>query len=118
MTCSALYHTARSTDGKIFERIVTACLLYLPLIDLLDETASFYGDSICGVDTSHFSVSVWLLLLVLYLSGLQEESADSSSSTEEPFPVLAVGKDGRGNYYVNSTFGTPGQRQRLLVDII
>ncbi|CAI4914086.1 CPS_HP_G0113900.mRNA.1.CDS.1 [Saccharomyces cerevisiae] len=42
----------------------------------------------------------------------------SSSSTEDPFPVLAVGKDGRGNYYVNSTFGTPGQRQRLLVDII
>ncbi|CAI4057344.1 hypothetical protein SUVZ_02G4610 [Saccharomyces uvarum] len=41
-----------------------------------------------------------------------------SSSAVDPFPVLTVGKDGKGNYYVNSTFGTPSQPQRLAIDII
>ncbi|CAI4038209.1 hypothetical protein SMKI_04G5490 [Saccharomyces mikatae IFO 1815] len=45
-------------------------------------------------------------------------NSKTSFSKEDPFPVLTVGKDVNGNYYVNSTFGTPGQLQRLEVDIV
>ncbi|EJS42222.1 yps7p [Saccharomyces arboricola H-6] len=44
--------------------------------------------------------------------------SEASSSMDDAFPVLLIGRDGRGNYYVNSTFGTPSQFQRLAIDII
>ncbi|KOH01172.1 putative aspartic endopeptidase [Saccharomyces eubayanus] len=69
---------------------------------------------------------LWLISIIRLASAtaltttkaITAAKSKSSSSAVAPFPVLAVGKDGRGNYFVNSTFGTPSQPQRLAIDII
>lgn len=69
---------------------------------------------------------LWLISIIRLASttaltttkSITAAKSKSSSSAVEPFPLLTVGKDGRGNYYVNSTFGTPNQPQRLAIDII
>lgn len=89
---------------------MTACLLYLPLIFAMTCLILWYLWLISTFQLEFATAST--------ANTTTTAKSGTSSSTEDPFPVLAVGKDGRGNYYVNSTFGTPGQRQRLLVDII
>lgn len=66
---------------------------------------------------------LWSLLITLGFSlllSLLRVSAASSSTlniTSYTLPRLNVGDLGSGLYYVNASFGTPAQRQRLLIDI-
>ncbi|CAI4058949.1 hypothetical protein SKDZ_04G5480 [Saccharomyces kudriavzevii ZP591] len=75
---------------------------------------------------SCLSLWCWWLISIFQLASATASTRNttttakskSSSVTEDPFPVLTVGKDGMGSYYVNTTFGTAGQHQRLAIDIV
>lgn len=45
-------------------------------------------------------------------------SSSHPTSSTLPLPVLSVGKDSIGSYYVNASFGTPPQMQVLQIDTV
>ncbi|CUS23486.1 LAQU0S10e01508g1_1 [Lachancea quebecensis] len=58
--------------------------------------------------------AVLLFVVALVRGALQNSSEDTLAS----FPVLTANRDRIGLYYVNASFGTPGQPQMLRIDLV
>ncbi|CAR23162.1 putative aspartic endopeptidase [Lachancea thermotolerans CBS 6340] len=59
-----------------------------------------------------FAVFVFAVALV------RGASQSSSENSIDSFPVLTANRDRAGLYYVNASFGTPGQSQKLRIDLV